>query len=288
MYYNKRKAVTLYPDLYLDVENSNCTINYCYPKIDISEHDKKLYKFEYFAPKEINSLEDLYNLLNQLNDFSGKQILFQTKGSKKIYLLMIIFGIPACIIPPLGICSIIVGILGILGYIKKEYRLPKINISTNYTSQSGINVLNNIIKVLIKQKQLEMELLFGNTQGLNFYNKFNTEKLIYDKLNFDDGSKLLLFNYSASPFYSTRYEHETKSGAPDMRYLNNAVYRKIVCYRIELMVPGRIYSSDNFPVSDYDELIGQIEELKKSTTINEIKIGRNLNYTSNGGIVAHQ
>lgn len=260
---NKEHLVILYPDLLLEYKNGNCVVNYSYPKFEINEKDRPKFRVEKFVPAELSSLIDLYNLLNYLNEKSGKQEIILTKGKTKFsYLIKFLLGIPALIIPPLGLYLIILGVLGLMGFLNEKFKLPKVKVISNYSSQSNIDILNNLT------------CFFQNTLNCS------VERL-YENIDFDDGAKLLLYVYEAMPNYEIHYQFENKDGSPDLRHKNNPVSKILTHYSLKLMIPGFIYKSDIVLPENYEAFINKAHEIDESTKVLSIKLGNIKNVNSN-------
>lgn len=245
---NKIRTITLYPDLYLEYNNSKCIVKYSYPEIKIPKRKKDKINLLYYKPEEIDSTEELHYLIQFLNSKSRTQSSFTPS------LLNIICGIVCLILGiislfyviPTAILLFIFSIMSFAGFYKP---LPAIKISSNYSSIEDVNAIETII---------------------NKYGAFRKKHQIYEKLIFDEGAKLLLFKYRLEPFYITNYEHETKSGEADRRYKNNKAYHTITGYKLEIISPGFYYVNSNFSRDWYDDFNQDISCIK--TKINQIEL----------------
>lgn len=259
--------ITLYPDLRLDYKNSECTINYIYNELEIPDKYKQRIKLERYIPSDIKSIKDFYSLLSLLNEQSGKQSFEITKGKKSTFLLMIILGIPTCIIPPLGLFLLIMGTCGLLGLLKKRIVIPKIKVTSSYSSNKDSEILRKLTE-LKPVLNVDYDEIYNSVFGITEDDK----NKVFENIEFDDGSKLLLFAYSIEPHYEVHWEHETKDGQPDSRYKNNNSYQEISYYSIKLMVPGKIYYYDHVMNFEYEEIIKEIQKLDNKIEIKTIKV----------------
>ena len=268
------KTIVLYPDLRLEFYNSVCTINLKYNELNIPEWERENFNIERYIPSEISSIKDVYALLELLNSYSGKQTVEYKKGRKSGYFMMLLLGFPALIIlPPLGLFLVIYGVLGFFGLIKKQITLPKIKISSNYSSSEDVETLQNLIDFFVEGNTVSQELSFEKIFD-EVSNKDSEDKnKIYENLDFDDGSKLLLFAYSVTPHYIEHWKHETKDGKPDYRYKDNPSYTEISHYSIALMVPGRIYYRDYVVTFEYNDFIEKAKKLESNVKIEKVKLG---------------
>lgn len=231
------KTLTLYPNLRLELNGSECTVNYYYYNLEMTDIDKDKIKIEKFAPPQINSKESLYNFLNFLNKNSREQ---QFKITRK----------------------------GMFGLLKKLVVIPRISVTSNYSSDTN-------------SKELEkLKVFFDDYDPLHEWQKLHgiesEDNQVYERLNFDDGAKILLFTYKAEPSYSTRWEYETKDGGPDSRYKNNRSWNELSHYTLKLMIPGRLYSSDYVSEYDYESFIEDVKKINSSVSFDHIKLGSDI------------
>ena len=260
------QTVILYPDLQMEFNDSSCIVKCIYNESIIPRKYFNKLNIKKYSPDEINSLKDFYALLNNLNEHSGNQSIEIKKGKKSVYILLLILGFPLLVVPPLGLFFIIFGFLGLIGLIKKTITFPRIKVFSSYSSPENTEILKQLT---------ENNPIFTDSCGKSFNFTFNIEDgedKVFENIDFDDGSKLLLFAYSVTPNYETHWEHENKDGKPDYRYKNNPSHQEISYYSIKLMVPGKIYYNDYVMKFEYDKIMPLIKKLDKSIKIKNIRL----------------
>lgn len=261
-------TIILYPDLQMEYDNSSCTVNCIYNELHISEKDCQKINIKKYTPNEIQSIQDFYSLLSFLNEKSGKQSVVIPKGKKSIFLLLLIIGIPLCVIPPLGLFLMIYGVCGLFGVLKKTITPPRIKVTSTYSSPKDTEILNKLTEMKPVLNSNFNDEIFNNVFGI----KDDKDK-VFENIDFDDGSKLLLFAYSVVPHYEKHWEHETKDGQPDSRYKNNPSYQSISYYSIKLMVPGKLYDYEHVMNFEYEQFMQEVQQLDQSIEIKTIKLG---------------
>lgn len=261
-------TIILYPDLQMEYDNSSCTVNCIYNELHISEKDCQKINIKKYTPNEIQSIQDFYSLLSFLNEKSGKQSVVIPKGKKSIFLLLLIIGIPLCVIPPLGLFLMIYGVCGLFGVLKKTIIPPRIKVTSTYSSPKDTEILNKLTEMKPVLNSNFNDEIFNNVFGI----KDDKDK-VFENIDFDDGSKLLLFAYSVVPHYEKHWEHETKDGQPDSRYKNNPSYQSISYYSIKLMVPGKLYDYEHVMNFEYEQFMQEVQQLDQSIEIKTIKLG---------------
>ena len=245
---SKTRTITLYPNIHLEYDNHNCIVNYSYPRLNISSKNADKRIFNYYTPDPINSMEDLYALLNFLNKKSGRQSIYiATKKQIKFSIILLLFGLVVLIVPPSGVCIIILAILGLIGYFNL---VPRILITSN----------------LSEDKLKKVLLLVRYTYG-----KGRKKTTILENLIIDGGAKVLLFSYKLNPTYYSYYEHVTKSGAVDRRYKNNSLVHTKTGYELELSIPPKCYNNPSFYLNWYDDFIREVNDI--DTEIKTIRLG---------------
>lgn len=288
------KNIVLYPDLQLDFADSKCVINCKYHSFTKPDYTEDEVTVEKYVPQNITSIAELFDLLKFLDEKSGNQKVSISKGKKRNYLMMSILGLPACIIPPLGLYMLTKGILGLLGQIKETYTFPKISISSNYFSEEAENLLDSFNRCF-EEKNLNA-YLFDSIFSDGFKTQTsNCDKEIIDKsdcigryhfynLEVDDGARILLklFHFSECTYdtledYSTRWEHENKDGSPDARYKNNPSYKEITGYALTIQLLRQWNCSYYFHNKyEFNDCINALKQIKKLALITQLQLVRDI------------